>query len=94
MRGTDEAVQLDLVDTGQRNSIPRLGPTLPVLQSGEALRHTGPRRDPISFEGQILTGAGIRADSSTFSHVRKAAERITAARTVGHECPDRTVLMG
>ncbi|MEU9375937.1 alpha/beta hydrolase [Streptomyces sp. NPDC048255] len=35
---------------------------------------------PISFEGQTLTGDGIRADNRTFFHVQKAAERIAGLK--------------
>ncbi|MFD9859137.1 alpha/beta hydrolase [Streptomyces alboflavus] len=37
-------------------------------------------RKPIPFEGQVFTGDGIRADNSTFFHVRKAAERIAGLK--------------
>ncbi|MFF1379388.1 alpha/beta hydrolase [Streptomyces sp. NPDC058308] len=37
-------------------------------------------RKPILFEGQTLTGDGIRADNRTFFHVRKAAERIAGLK--------------
>ncbi|MEV6954251.1 alpha/beta hydrolase [Streptomyces sp. NPDC051183] len=37
-------------------------------------------RRPIPFEGQTLTGDGIRADNSTFFHVQRAAERIAGLK--------------
>ncbi|MGW2166909.1 alpha/beta fold hydrolase [Streptomyces nondiastaticus] len=37
-------------------------------------------RTPIQFEGQTLTGDGIRADNRTFFHVRKAAGRIAGLK--------------
>ncbi|MEU0835786.1 alpha/beta hydrolase [Streptomyces sp. NPDC005969] len=37
-------------------------------------------RKPIAFEGETLTGDGIRADNRTFFHVQKAAERIAALK--------------
>ncbi|WP_367132686.1 MULTISPECIES: alpha/beta hydrolase [Streptomyces] len=37
-------------------------------------------RKPIPFAGQALTGDDIRADNSTFFHVRKAAERIAGLK--------------
>ncbi|MFI1170122.1 alpha/beta hydrolase [Streptomyces melanogenes] len=37
-------------------------------------------RKPIPFEGHALTGDDIRADNSTFFHVRKAAERIAGLK--------------
>ncbi|ATL31574.1 alpha/beta hydrolase [Streptomyces formicae] len=37
-------------------------------------------REPVPFKGQPLTGDDIRADNSTFFHVRKAAERIAALK--------------
>ncbi|WP_327412018.1 alpha/beta fold hydrolase [Streptomyces sp. NBC_01233] len=37
-------------------------------------------RKPVLFEGQTLTGDGIRADNRTFFHVQKAAERITGLK--------------
>ncbi|MET9609577.1 alpha/beta hydrolase [Streptomyces sp. NPDC006512] len=37
-------------------------------------------RKPVFFEGQTLTGDGIRADNRTFFHVRKAAERVAGLK--------------
>ncbi|MFD9074726.1 alpha/beta hydrolase [Streptomyces lasiicapitis] len=37
-------------------------------------------RKPIPFEGQALTGDDIRADNSTFFHIRKAAQRIAGLK--------------
>ncbi|MCC3766715.1 alpha/beta hydrolase [Streptomyces sp. UNOC14_S4] len=37
-------------------------------------------REPVHIEGQALTGDGIRADNSTFFHVRKATEWIAGLK--------------
>ncbi|CAL2068149.1 Alpha/beta fold hydrolase [Streptomyces murinus] len=37
-------------------------------------------REPITFDGQALTGDDIRADNSTFFHVKAGAERIAALK--------------
>ncbi|MFJ2769113.1 alpha/beta hydrolase [Streptomyces sp. NPDC087300] len=50
-------------------------------------------REPVLFGGQALTGDDIRADNSTFFHVREAAERIAALRQAangGHRDPSGT----
>ncbi|MGH4034093.1 alpha/beta hydrolase [Actinomycetota bacterium Odt1-20B] len=50
-------------------------------------------RKPIPFQGQALTGDDIRADNSTFFHLRKAAERITRLKDVakgGNPAPSGT----
>ncbi|MCN9244418.1 alpha/beta hydrolase [Streptomyces sp. RY43-2] len=42
-------------------------------------------RAPITFEGQTLTGDDIRADNSTFFHLRTAAERIAGLKKAAED---------
>ncbi|MFJ6015482.1 alpha/beta hydrolase [Streptomyces sp. NPDC092952] len=52
-------------------------------------------REPIAFEGQRLTGDDIRADNSTFFHLRTAAERIAGLkRAAGTGNPARSGTAG